>query len=434
MDLPLWYRTMQRQLSFSDFEERYHNQLFQEKEVLPILVLSALYGHDPYVGDIHILQRRINAPRMNDRALRAIYLYWVLGRSFRDDCILSGNAMAGTFQRVKLSLPDDFHEDHLYNWASLLLRCFFVVGPMQRPDAAYRPGNLAQLMKGLAYIKEASGQGFEMGQKTVDKAYRLSVAHERLKEVRGFFRGEAFPSLLRPYRRDRRFFESVVQHYWPAVLRGLELEAPFDEWELERIQRAHRELHLTGDLDFYLHYAEKIDQIFGRQHPIALQPELEFSPAQDARQIQARLGRLDPDERRKYFLQRLAVSDRQLSDFVQAVETNSFEQAILPYLQANRKRIDEEISLVGGRLANQTTLATQTNVYFYDPDDLVFHSSEQTIYVFLKEELAQFRDRTNPYDRQPLPDRLFRQDGGSTEPIDERWQRLLRRKVEFPEI
>lgn len=437
MDPPLWYKVAQRQLSFREFEERFNDNMFQEKEVLPILVLSALYNHDPYVSDIHVLQRRINAPRMTDRALRVIYLYWVLGKPFRDDSILNGNGLAGTFRGVKLSLPSDFSDDHLYNWLSIVLRCFFVLGPLHRSDETYQPGNMTQLAKGLGYIEEASGQSFEMSEKTMNKAYRLSIAHEMLKEVQAFFQGEGFPRLIKPYRKNRRFVESVVNLYWPTVLRGLEIEAPFEEWELVLISEAHQKLYLSGDLEFYFYYSDKIEQTFGKDHPItaSLKMKIEASPENDARQIQAHLNRLDPYDRKKYFLQRLMVSDRQLDEFLTAIKTSSFEEAFRPYLLANKKRIDQEISLTGGRLANDATLASQTSIYFYDPDDLVFYSDGQTVYVFLKEELSQLKDKKNPYDRQPLPDRLFSRTGSdgvtATNSVDELWQRILRRKVEL---
>lgn len=438
MDLPLWYQVVQRKLSFREYEERFNDSLFDEKEVLPILILSALYNHDPYVGDIHVLQRRITGSRMNDRALRGIYLYWVLGRSFRNDSILNGNGLGGTFQGIRITLPNDFNEDYLYDWLSITLRCFFVLGPLHRSDESYQPGNLVHLKKSLAYIEMASSNSFEITSKTMDKAYRLSIAHDMLKEVRGFFLGETFPSLIRPYRKSRRFVESAIDLYWPAILKGLEIEASFEDWEIEIVRQAHEKLYLLGDLEFYFYYAEKIEQIFGKHHPItlSLKTKVESSPESEAEQIKSQLSRLDPYERKKFFLQKLMVSDRQLNEFIETIKKSSFEEAIRPYLLANKRRIDEEISLTGGQIANTETLATQTSIYFYSPDDLIFYSDQQKVYIFLREELDQFKDKQNPYDRQPLPEILFNQaeQKESIDPIDELWQRILRRKVDFSDL
>jgi hypothetical protein len=438
MDPPLWYQVAQRKLSFREFEERFNDSLFHEEETLPILVLSALYNHDPYVSDIHVLQKMITGPRMSDRALRAIYLYWVLGKPFRSDSVLNGNGLGGTFQGIRIALPNDFDDDYLYNWLSIILRCFFVLGPLHRSDGSYQPGNLTHLKKGLAYIEEASSNSFEITSKTMGKAYRLSIAHDMLKEVRGFFLGKSFPQVIRPYRKSRRFVESAVALYWPTILKGLEIEAPFEDWEIEVIRQAHEKLHLSGDLEFYFYYTEKIEQIFGKDHPItiSLKTKVEPTPENEARQIKSHLGRLDPYERKKFFLQKLMVSDRQLNEFIESVKSSSFEKAIRPYLLANKKRIDEEISLTGGQIANTETLATQTSIYFYSPDDLIFYSDQQKVYIFLKEELEQFRDKQNPYDRQPLPEKLFEQAKTKTtvDSIDELWQRILRRRVEFSDL
>ena len=77
MEVPLWYKVAQSQLGFKEFLDRYNDVLFQEKDTLPVFVLSCLKHDDPYVAGKHVLSHLINGEIVSERALRYFYLYWV---------------------------------------------------------------------------------------------------------------------------------------------------------------------------------------------------------------------------------------------------------------------------------------------------------------------------------------------------------------------
>lgn len=431
MNTPLWYTVSRRKFTFTEFDYRFSEPKFPEREVLPILILSALYHHDPYVDGIHVLQKRISNTIINDREFRALYLYWAFGKSFRSDTFFSGNALGGGFHGATIELPGDFSHLYLYQWINLILKFFFKVGSIQIPEVEYHSGNLEQLNQALKFTDELMKEGFTVKTRTIPKMYKLGVAHSHLKELKGFFLGVTYPRLLKRYRHHPEFFQSAVDLYWPNILHALHLDSPFTPEQLDYIKKSHQKLLQSGDLDFVISYIESLSRLFGADHEFVneFKSYLEPSPENDSVRAFSYLSRLSPTQRSRYFLQKSMVSSDQLSTFIESIKKEGFEKAISPYLAANKERIDREIGLTGSLLINDSTL-TGTNIYLHQLDDLIFYTDGQSMFVFLKKELPKFDNRRNPYNRQPLPDCLFEEsEVEQADPIDESWSAVLRRPV-----
>lgn len=431
MNTPLWYAVSRRKLTFTDFDHRFSETKFPEREVLPILILSSLYHHDPYVEGIHVLQKRISNTIITDREFRALYLYWVFGKSFRNDTFFSGNSHGGSFQGATIELPGDFSHLYLYQWINLILKSLFKVGSLQVPEVEYQSGNLEQLSQTLKFTDELIREGFSIKVRTAPKMYKLGVAHSHLKELKGFFLGVTYPRLLKRYRHQQEFFQSAVDLYWPNILHALQIDSPFTPQELNYIKESHQKLLQSGDLDFVISYIESLSRLFGPDHEFlnVFKSYLEPSPENDSMRAFSYLSRLTPTQRSRYFLQKSMVSSDQLNTFIEKIKKEGFEKAFTSYLTANKERIDREISLTGALLINDSTL-TGTNIYLHQLDDLVFHTDGQSMFIFLKKELPKFDNRRNPYNRQPLPDCLFEEsEPEPADPIDETWSAVLRRPV-----
>lgn len=437
MDTPLWYRALQRRVSFEDYLSKLRNPLYSDGSTLPILVLSALYGHDPYVDDLHILQRLLNSTLPEEKLYRALYLYSTVGRSFAGDTVLAGGSEEDSFSNMMFGSIRSFSEGYLYGWAGALLSYLFATGPLEKKSVSYSPGELDKLKVANDFLEEYRENRFALPIKTVDQVYRVATAHQQVKEIKEFLLGKSFPSLLRRHRDDKRWFRSVVESYWPQPLYAISLERPFDREELELIKTANEQLFELGELELVLFYFERMEELFGPEHELVLHlKELSrVDSKRDAERIRVVMYDLDPHDRKRYFFQRMMVVNSQVGRFIQEVERTSFVEAFLPYIKGNKKRIEKEISVTGSELANSSSLNTQTPFYMFNMEEMVFHIANGRVYFFLREELDQLTDRVNPYDRQPLPKKLFDDESGvEARAVDELWESVLRRRIVFPDL
>lgn len=435
IEIPLWYQVSQHKLSYHDFDERFDVTFFKDTEIFSILALASLYGHHPYVENTHIILRKLHPPSFTDREFCCLYLYWVMHGSFREEFLLEGSSDGGTFKHYHFRSPHDFDDDYIYNWIMIILRAFFHVTPIPKPNSNYHVRDWDQLVTALNYAKKLDDQLIHVDNATIRKLYRLAKMHEHLTEIRSFLLGKSYPSILKPYRHNRDFFNCVVNTYWPAVLFTLNMQSTFDEEEIAILSDAHDRLYKGGDFEFVTHYIEKFVQLFGKDHPLSakLQHYLKPSNKTDAYKVKQFLSTLTPIERRDYFAQAIIVSDRNLEKFSQEVAEKSFEHAFVPYLRANKQRIDFELQLSGYSLCNERVVSTQLPYYCYALHQLIFHVEGQYLYIFLPEELNQLNEKENPYTRSPLPEYFFDEctDVEKTESFEDSWEKILRRKLDL---
>lgn len=434
-ELPLWYQVAQHQLSFTHFDQRFDDASFKETQIFPILALAAVYQHHPYVLGDHIIKRLLLAQPLNDRAFFSLYLYWIMHGSFKTESILEDISAWGTFERMNFEAPDNFDYEYIHQWINVLLRAFFKMGPITKPILKYKPRNWQQLTLALDYASELDQETIYINHKTISKYYGLSVMHNHLKELRACFLGQQYPTLLKPYRHDYNFFKNVVYTYWPAVLYTLQLEAAFSSEELQIVSQAHADLYAQGDFEFITHYIEKFLQVFGSDHALAQQLQKYLTPSNqtDAHRAYKFLRELTPTQRGYYFGGLILISHETLQNFTEHIQKESFENAFTTYLQINKDRMNFEFKSMAHTLCNELIMTTQVPYYCYNLADLIFHTENQYLYIFLPEELNQLTERKNPYTREILPSNLFEKAASTnkTNSLEDLWEHILRRKVDL---
>lgn len=438
MESPLWYKVFQRRLSFSDFLTRLEDPYVLEKYVSPIFVLSAFFNHDPYIENVHIINKAVPAILSDERLYRYVYLYYSLGKKFSEDFTLEGISNAGSLKDITFVFNEDVNENHLYNWLASFLHCIFVFGPLNK-EMPVNVDEVEKLTQANLFISEMKDNSFRFSGITVEKAYRLSIAHNKVKEVKEFFLGKRFPSILKPYRDDRKFFLSILNMQWPQLLYSVNLEKKFTKEEIDLINDTSTVIYNNAMLEFYLFYCSKMKELFGQEHPVVehLDHLNMISPEKDAKRIREFMKCLNPYERKRWFLQRMIVVNRQIESFAKEVENSSFEKAFTKYLINNKRKLDEDIAMTGATLINTLSLNSQVPYYFYNFSDMIFHMNEKNLYFFLEDELSKLENNVNPYDNQPLPMDIFPRKSKNkpmTLSIDEMWSNILRRRIEPSEL
>lgn len=428
---PLWYKISQHQLSFREFDERFDVTSFKDTEIFPILALAALYKHSPYVEGIHIILKKFRPNSFSDRELCCLYLYWVMRGSFKEESLLEESTDGGNFKQHYFKVPHDFDEDYIYNWIMIILRGLFHISPIFRPTFAYTVRNWDQLTLALNYTHTLQDELIHVTNANIRKLYRLAKMHTHLTEIRSFLLGQSYPGILKPYRHNLDFFNCIVNTYWPKVLYTLNMQAPFDANELTILEEAHDHLYQEGDFEFTMYYIKNFLQVFGKDHPLSAQLQNYLKPSNkaDAYKVKRFFLELTPLERQIYFGQYTMFTDCNLEEFSEEVAANSFEKAFIPYLRANKERIDFELSKYS--LCNELVTSTQLPYYCYDLRRLIFHVEGQYLYIFLCEEINQMSE--NPYTRKPLPEYLI--EAGmplqKTPSFEDLWESILRRKVDL---
>ena len=441
--VPLWYNVAHHHLSFNEFFKRFTDKLFHEKDSLPICVLATMYEHDPYVEGIHILKKISPNNTLNEKVLKCYYLFWVFGRSFSNDTILSGSDHEGTFNRIEIRFPIDFNDTYIHDWIHIILRSFFRIGATPL-NITFDRGNVSHLMKALKYGNEISKERFILANRNVEKLYRLSYVHDLLSELKSFFQGKAFPTILKSYRSDPTFFKSVVDLYWPNVLKSLEIEKPFDDKELQQIFDSHRLLHESGDIDFFFFYVDSFNRLF-KEGPLknSLNGYVEPSKAGDSAKIFHFMKQFNPIQRARYFCQNLPFSTEQLTSFCRVVGEKGFEEAIQLYILRNKESIMKQVSQCGTenevKLYNEMDI-NQVSIFLYPFEELIFYADKGNFFVFLREELENaIKSRENPYNRELLPNYLFDtylSDSGNHQScsLENLWSDVLRRKIDLSNL
>jgi hypothetical protein len=435
---PLWYQIYQRQLSYKEFLDRFNDKQFQERDVIPIFLLSAIHGHDQYVNGMHILHELMGEKGITERALKYFYIYWSIGKGFSDDLIIAGNPIGGTFRKINIRLHNSFTAEYLYDWMGIIVRAFFNIPVFVPNDGVYERGDFRALMMSLKYAEKAKEDQFEIQDKTAEKLYKLSLAHTALTELIQFFQIGTFPQILKPYRKDKIFFRSVVGCFSPLLLKGMNAEMLFSDEEVKIIHEEHRHLYEAGDIEFFIYYLETFVKTFDRDHPlvIELQKYLEPSKESDRLRTEQYLKKCNSIVRRNFIPQYFPISEVQLHKFIQDIQENGVINALKPYILNNKRFIQQQLELSGCELANDTILTTQCSIYLYPIDKLIFYADGKTIYVFLPEELSKFINKENPYNRQILPDYLFTVSFHNhiSENFEEIWSKILRYKIDLQSI
>ena len=430
MTVPLWYQVYHKHLSFKEFLDRFEDKQFQEREVLPIFILSVLYGHDPYIKGSHILNYLMYDDKVTERAIKYFYLYWTIGKGFSDDLRLAG--FEGTFRNVNIKLNTGFTSEYLNDWIGIILRAFFDIPIFLPFSPVGEKGNKeGKLLTALKYTKKAQESRFMFPEKTTDKMYRLGVTHDNLNELIQVFKSGPYPTVLKSYRKNPDVFKSIMLLFSPSILKSC---VPFTDLELRIINVEHKSLHGSGDIDFFLYYVEEFIRVFGKEHMLSLQLQRYLEPSYENDRLKAHkfLWNLNPIERQEYIPQTLGVTNSQLNRFLDHVKREGIASALMPYILNNKKIM--EMQLNGCELANDVITSTQYSIFLYPPDELIFHTEEDDkVYVFLPEELLQFDKRENPYNRKPLPDYLYANlyEDQKTENLEEIWTKILRHTVSF---
>lgn len=437
MEPPFWYKVAQMQLGFKEFLDRYNNNnLFQEKETLPIFIFACLNHMEPYVAERHILGHFINERNVSDRSLQYFYLYWIFAGNYGDDTLIADSPIGGTMSSFRLKFPVDFAADYLMNWIAIILRSFFCVGPLIQSERKYTKRNFDLLSKIIAYAEQLNEERFIVANKTVPYINELMQAHETLVEIKQFLSGKIYPNILYSYRQDRRFVSSVIEQYWPVVLKTLDKYRSFDDWELNAIRESHQKLYEMGDVDFLFYYIDLFKRSFGEDHSLSMELDryVKTSKENDRLRVEQYLRKINPNERRRYLPQYFPVSDTQVENFAKEVERNGFETAIYPYMQRVKTHITMDLQNTGAELLNPEFFSSQTSIYLYSPTEYILVPDGKNYYVFLLNELHHLKnDRKNPYNRADLPDYIFLglQILCESKNLEELWSSILRRKVEL---
>jgi len=434
MDTPLWYKVAQRQLGLKEFFDRYNDDLFSEKDTLPIFLLVILGDFDPYLLNTHILHHFVNGRIVTERALRYFYLYWAIAGSYANDLIVSDTPALGYMSKMRLQFPSDFNSSYVADWIAIILRSFFQLGPIIPSIREYNRNDTDQLVETLHYSERLIEERFTIMCRTIPHMYELAQVHALLMEIKQFLCGEIFPRVLYPYRKDRIFVKSVIYHYWPTILKGLDNYESFDEWEINAISEAHQKLYEIGDVNFLFCYIDMFQKLFGEDHPLSQQLNEYLKPSRenDRLRVEQYLQKLDPNERKKYLPQYLPVSDVQVELFSKEVETCGFEMAIKPYILGIKRNIETQVEAIGAKIYNTKCFHTQTSIYLYPPSEYVFFPSGKDYFVFLTGELSHLcKKKKNPYNSEDLPEYLFTnlQTPQENRSLEEIWSSILRREV-----
>jgi hypothetical protein len=426
MSVPLWYQVYHKQLSFKEFLDRFNDRQFQEREVLPIFVLSVLYEHDPYIKGSHILNYLMYDNSVTERSIKYFYLYWAIGKGFSDDLRLAGCPFEGTFRSVNITLNIGFTSDYLNDWIGIILRAFFGI-------SIFLPENVERtdLTKALKYSKKIQDGRFVFPEKTTEKMYKLSIAHDNMIELIQVFKSGPYPNVLKPYRKNLDTFKNIVLLFAPSILFN---EIPFSHAEWDIINVEHKRLYESGDIDFFLYYIEEFIKVFGRDHKLSIQLQKYIEPSYEIDRLRTEilLIKLNPIERQKYIPQKFGVTDSQLNKFFDHIKREGIVSALSPYILNNKKIVD--VQLNGCELANDVITSTQYSIYLYPLEKLIFYTEEDDkVYVFLPEELLRFDKKENPYNRKPLPGHLYINlcEDEKTENLEEMWTKILRHTVSF---
>jgi len=368
---------------------------------------------------------------VTERAVKYFYLYWSIGKGFSEDFRLSGSPIGGTFRNVSIMFNTGFTSEYINDWIGIILRAFFGI-------SIFLPLSIIperrDLMKALKYTKKVQEARFEFPEKTTEKMYKLSVAHDNLNELIHVFKSRIYPTVLKPYRKNLDTFKNIVLLFSPPILDSLNKESPFTDLELGIINVEHKRLYESGDIDFFLYYIDEFIKVFNKEHliTIQLQKYLEPSHENDGLKADRFLRNLNPIERQEYIPQAFGVTDLQLNRFIDHIKREGIVSALMPYILNNKKIM--EIQLNGCELANDVITSTQYSIYLYPLDQIIFHTEEDDkVYVFLSEELLQFDKKENPYNRNPLPDYLYEDlyEDQKTENLEEIWTKILRHNISF---
>lgn len=438
MNTPLWYQVYNHELSFKEFLDRYNDRKFQERDVLPIFVLSVIYNHDPYIGGIHVLNILMGDRGITERALKYFYLYWAVGKGFSNDTMLAGNDHGGTFRQINIRLPIDFSAEYIFDWIRTMLMGCFNDNTIIPVRIMYERGNNEILMKSLEYGEKALKDRFEIQAITIEKTYKLGVAHSILVEIIQFLRSGTYPGLLKYYRNNIVFFRNVVASFCPVALKSMDNESPLTEEEIRVVDEEHQRLYETLNINFFIYYIKSLTEIFDKEHIIIQVIEKYFKPSKENDKLKAGafLKSLDPDQRRTYIPQYLPVTDVQLSEFVRCIQKEGVVTALTPYILNNKKLIQDQLRFSGCELVNDTIIGTHCSVFLYTIDQLILHIEGNKLHIFLPEELSKFPGRENPFNRQILPDYLFATsfEGYITENLEEIWSKIVRHAVDLQSI
>lgn len=425
MELPLWYRVAQRKISYKDFETTFQNPLFAEKEAFLIFFFATLYRHDPYIEGDHVLHRLMKGGSISDRELKYFYLYRTFRPESNDEKIYAGSTE--TIGNFSIILPYSFSE-LLQNLLKLCLRSLFDIGYIEIPLQAYPPRDFFVLQRILQYFQENESK-YHFKHQVVSETYTVVQIEENLQDLVKFFRGERFPKTLTPYRNQPGFFSQILSQSSPELLFSC---APFSSSELEMIRNHHRKLYEKGDVHLFLGYVHGMKKYFGDSE-ITQDLSMFLLPTKqnDYYLVYNFLYALSPQGRARYLLQKIPVFDSQLNSFLKRIPEIGIEKLLLERVAYNRENLLREISQAGLQLDNEQTLASQDPIEFYLPDDFIWHSEGEHLYLFLKSDFQQIDRRINPYNRKTLPESLFENLSESSPSIEDLWSHVLRRKIEL---
>lgn len=438
METPLWYKVTQGLFGYKEFLDR-NNKLTNDGEIMSLFILICLKRKDPYVSEKHILTYFINDGFVTEKSLRYFYLYWIFMGNYGNELLISNTPIVGRMSLYNLTLPMDFNSDYISDWMTAILHYFFDIGPITCSKEKYIKGNYTHLNNILNYTRQLYDTKLAIPNKTTCNMYKLFNAHKSLIEVRNFLCGGIYPTILHPYRRDRDFVLSVIYQYWPNILKTLDNYQPFDEWEINELQKAHRELYECGDIDFLFYYIQLFNASFGYDHILSKQLWEYIKPSKENDRLHAGkfLYKLNPYERQRYIPQYFPVSDTQVGDFIKEVGLNGFEVAIRPYILRIKNQIESELISVGAELCNTTFFSTQVDIYLYSPCEYIFLPINKTYFVFLISELHHLsKEKKNPYNRDILPDYIFNNliVYRESESLEEAWSAILRREINLKPI
>jgi hypothetical protein len=432
---PLWYRVYSKQLSYKEFLDRFQNEQFQDSETLPIFILSLIYNHDPYIDKTHILVNLMN-DEITEKAFKYFYFYWSNRKGFSDDSIIEGNNFGGNFHNIRIKFRPNFSAENLYDWIGIILKSFFNIHVFIPNEVTYKGSDMNMLKTALKYTEKVREGRFEFETRTMDKIYKIAVAHNILSELIEFFKSGVYPNILLPYRNDLVFFKNVVMMYSPIMLKSM---LPFNTRETRIIEKAHVRLYDKGDVDFFLYYIDEFTRIFGKNYTLSIKLQKYLEPSNESDQLKAEkfLRSQNPIQRQYYLPQYFPITDLQLERFSEYIKHKGIVAALKPYLLNNKKRIQEELDLAGCELANDIIITIQCSIFLYSPGFLIFHIEDNKVYVFLPEEIWKFDERKNPYTRNPLPDYLYTMPAlkeHRSENLEEIWTKILRHNINLQEI
>ena len=433
--LPLWYRVYSKQLSFKEFLDKFNDKQYQEHDVLPIFILSVLYEHAPYINGVHVLSNLMSEEGINQRAFKYFYLYWLIGKGFANDLILANNEHGGTFSKITARFPCRFSSKNLYDWIGIILKSFFNIPIFIPEEIPYERLNTRTLTIALRYLENAQNNRFQIHEKITENIYNLAIAHNSLYELIQLFKSGPYPSILQPYRKDLVFFRNVTSCFCPSMTKSM---AEFTERELEIIEEEHLRLYNHSEINFFVYYIESFAKVFDKENPSAVKLQKYLEPSNENDRIKAEqfLRSQNPIQRREYVPQYFPMNDTQLDKFIDDIKREGVVNALRPYILNSKRRILKELKSSKYELASNTIVSTQSSIFLYPMERLIFHTEEDKVYVFLPEELFKFEQKRNPYNRKQLPDYLFvtSSEDYRTETLEEIWSNILRHNIDLQQV